>query len=286
MLPVAIDAHIHFWRLARGDNAALSPSMVPIWRDLEPQHLRPLLDAAEVERIIVVQAAATVAETLYTLGLAERFPWIAGVVGWLDPASAAIEEEIAALAVNRRFKGVRPILGDNETIAWMLEASFERCWRLLEERRLVLEFLVQNPDEVWLVTQFARRHAGLSIVLDHCGKPDIAGSRYEPWANDIGELATCPNVTCKFSGLLNRAPRGAGAEVLRPYADQVLRAFGTDRVLWASDWPPLELAADYGRWRAVSLELLGGLTNRQREAVLGANAERIYALRAPSSGTD
>jgi L-fuconolactonase len=275
---VAIDAHIHFWRLARGDNVALSPAMVPIWRDLEPDHLRPLLDAAGVERIIVVQAATTLAETLYTLGLATRFPWIAGVIGWVDPGSPAIEEEIDALCVNPRLRGVRPVLDDNKSIAWMLDARFERCWRLLQGRGLVLEFLVQNPDEVPLVTYFAKQHRQLSIVLDHCGKPDIAAGRYEPWAADIAELAGCHNAACKLSGLLNCAPPNAGAPALKAYSDQVLRSFGSERVLWASDWPPLDLAAGYARWRTVSLQLLDGLSDRDRAAVLGGNAERLYAL--------
>ena len=52
-----IDAHIHFWRLARGDNLALSPSMAPIYRDREPPDLKPHLDAAGIDRIVVVQGA-------------------------------------------------------------------------------------------------------------------------------------------------------------------------------------------------------------------------------------
>ena len=92
-----IDAHVHLWRLARGDNLALLPSMAPIYRDREPEHLRPLLDAAGIDRIIVVQAAWTLAETLFTIGLSQRHPWIAGVVGWVDPLSPSLEEELAAL---------------------------------------------------------------------------------------------------------------------------------------------------------------------------------------------
>jgi L-fuconolactonase len=58
----------------------------------------------------------------------------------------------------------------------------------------------------------------------------------------------------------------------------VLAAFGGDRVIWASDWPPLELAATYTIWRSVSIELIAGLAPAERAAVLGANAERIYRL--------
>ena len=92
-----IDAHVHFWRLARGGYGALDASMAPIFRDREPPHLEASLQATGVARIIIVQAVESLAENLYTLGLAARFPWIAGVVGWVDPASPSAEEAIDRL---------------------------------------------------------------------------------------------------------------------------------------------------------------------------------------------
>ena len=118
---MTLDAHVHLWRLARGDNVALNPSMKAIYCDREPADLKPLLDVAGVQRVVVVQAAETLAETLFTTGLARKFPWIAGIIAWLDPASPAIEEEVAALDWIGIVKGVRPVRGDNASIAWMLE---------------------------------------------------------------------------------------------------------------------------------------------------------------------
>ncbi len=275
---MTVDAHVHFWRLARGDNLALSPTMTPIYEDREPLDLKPHLEAAGIDRIIVVEGAETLAENMYTLGLAVHYPWIAGVVGWIGPASPSIAEEVAALSANPRFRGVRPVRDDNRTIAWMLDRRLEPAWQALCDSGLVLEFLVQNPDEVPLVTHFVRAHQSMSIVIDHCAKPDIAGGRYEPWATDITELAQHRNVACKLSGLLNCARPDAGAAELDRYASHVLKTFGPDRVLWASDWPPLELAADYATWRSVSLELIAGLPATARAAILGGNAERIYGL--------
>lgn len=273
-----IDAHVHLWRLTRGDNVALSPAMTAIYRDMEPQDLRPHLDAAGVGRIVVVQAAETLAETLFTLGLARRFAWIAGIVAWVDPASASIEEEVAALAWNPLVKGVRPVRDDNRSIAWMLDARLGRCWRALAEHRLSLDILVQNWREIPLATMLARAWPQLAVVLDHCGKPDIAGGCLEPWTDSIRELALLPNVSCKFSGLLNCARTGAAAEELRPYASTVLGCFGPPRVMWASDWPPLELAATYPRWMEVSRQLLAQLPPADAGQVMAGTAARVYRL--------
>ena len=274
-----VDAHIHFWRLARGDNTALSPAMAPLWRDVEPELLRPELDACGIDRIVVVQAAETLVENLYTLGLAARFPWIAGVVGWVDLASPSLAEELLALRATGRLVGVRPVRDDNRSIAWLLDGRLAAGLRCLAAEGLVLDVLVQNPDEIPLVTHLADNHPELRIVLDHCGKPDIRGGRFETWADAIDALARHPLVTCKLSGLPNQALPGAGVEPLRLYAEHVLDRFGPDRILWASDWPPLLLSTHgYRDWWTMTGDLLSGLDDDARDAVLGGTARRVYAL--------
>ncbi len=272
-----IDAHIHLWRIARGDNVSLNPAM-SIWRDLEPDDLRPLLDKAGVDRIVVVQAAETFAEALYLIGLALKYRWIAGVVPWIEPASPAVAEEVSALASIPLVRGVRPIRDDNRSVAWMLDTRLKRCWRALQDAGLVLELLVQNWREVPLATEIARQNPDLTIILDHCAKPDVAGGQFEPWASDIAMFARLPNVSCKLSHLLNCATPGAGAEAVRPYAEHVLASFGVDRVMWASDWPPLELAASYAHWKETSDEILARLSTSERAQVTGEAARRVYDL--------
>ncbi len=275
-----VDAHIHFWRMARGDNAAVRQFLQPLARDIEMAELAPLLDAAGIDRILLVQAAETLAETLYTLGLALADPRIAGVVGWCDPASPSLAEEVRALRATGRLKGFRPVRGDNGSIAWLLDARLVPGLELLAEAGLVVDILLQNPDELPLVTHLATRHPHLALVLDHAGKPDIGSGRLEPWAGDIAALAARRNVACKLSGLLNCGAPGAGAAELRPFVDCLLATFGPERLIWASDWPPLELAGPYARWCAVTAELLAGLDDAAQAAIRGGNAVRIYGLDA------
>jgi L-fuconolactonase len=145
---VIIDAHVHFWCLARGDNRALEPWMAPLLRDHEPADLAPELDACGVDWVVVVQAAETLAENLYTLGLAAREPRIAGVVGWVDLASPSLVEEAAALRSTGRLLGFRPVRDDNRSVAWLLDARLTAGLRHLAEAGLVLDVLLQNPDEL------------------------------------------------------------------------------------------------------------------------------------------
>jgi L-fuconolactonase len=197
---VTIDAHVHLWRLSRGDNVALSPSMKAIYIDREPEDLKLRVDSVNVQRVVVVQAAETLAETLFTMGLARKFPWIAGIVAWVDLASPAIEEEVAALTWNSVVKGVRPVRDDNKTIAWMLDGRLEQGLRRLQDNALSFDILVQDWQEIPLATRLAKLWPGLLFVLDHRRMPDIANHVFDPWTRHIDELASLPNVVCKLSG--------------------------------------------------------------------------------------
>jgi L-fuconolactonase len=272
------DAHIHFWRLTRGDNRALDPSMRPIYRDREPVDLEPLIKAAGISRIVVVQAAETLAENFYTVGLAARYSFIAGVVGWIDPGSPSIVEEVAAAALWSPLKGFRPVRNDNRSIAWMHDALLEPGWEAISTSNLSLDLLVQDWKEIPLATRFAARWPRIRMVLDHCGKPDIAAPIFDAWATSTSEFARLPNTFCKLSGLLNCAPANADLDQIRVYSDHVLHVFGPSRVLWASDWPPLDLASGYGAWRHVSESLTSQFLEADRDLIFGGTAALFYRL--------
>ena len=252
--------------------------MTAIYQDREPAALKPLIDAAHVGRVVVVQAAETYAETLFTIGLAVKARWIAGIVAWADLASPSIGEEIAALAWNPAVKGVRPVRDDNRSIAWMLDSRLERGLQALQDNGFSLDVLVQNWREIPVATVLAKRWPALSIVLDHCGKPDIANRVFDGWARHVDELASEPNAVCKLSGLLNCAGPGADAADLEIYVRHVLDTFGPGRVMWASDWPPLDLVSDYATWKRISDVVLQALPDSQRRQVMEGTAARVYRL--------
>ena len=79
-----IDSHQHFWKASRGDYYWMSPETPVLYRDYYPEDLKPFLDKHHIDKTILVQAAPTVAETEFLLDLAERYHFIAGVVGWLE----------------------------------------------------------------------------------------------------------------------------------------------------------------------------------------------------------
>jgi len=124
----------------------------------------------------------------------------------------------------------------------------------------------------------------LRIVIDHAAKPDIAHWRpgdtaFRDWSRRMAGLAA-RGLWCKLSGLVTEARPDWQPDDLRPYVEMALDAFGPDRVIWGSDWPVVERAGGYERWRRATEELLGRLPETSRAAILGRNAARVYRVPA------
>jgi L-fuconolactonase len=121
--------------------------------------------------------------------------------------------------------------------------------------------------------------ADVTIVLDHAGKPDVAGGRLEPWRSDLRALAAHPNVVCKLSGLATEDDWAAWTPAtVAPYLAHALEVFGPARRLFGSDWPVVTLAGSSEHWTDAVLAVLGSLDAGERQGVLAGNAERVYGL--------
>jgi L-fuconolactonase len=269
-----LDSHQHFWRVSRGDYEWLKPDAGVLYRDFEPQHLRPILEECGVDRTILVQAAPTVSETRFLLDLAERNEFIAGIVGWVDLEDARATETLDELCANPRFLGVRPMVQDIADPRWLLQETLTPAVRTLVDRELIFDALIR-PHHMRALLQFCERHPDLEIVLDHAAKPNIAAHVFEPWGTELRELAKNPQLRCKLSGLVTEA--GApDYDAIAPYVEHVLECFGAQRVMWGSDWPVCETICSYREWFALSERLLARLSAAERTAVLGEVARNTY----------
>ena len=270
-----VDAHHHIWRLGRGDYAWLTPDQ-PIHRDYAIADLLPLL--GDVTATVLVQAAATEAETSCMLQAATAARGLVrGVVGWADLQARDAADRIAALAAAPLLKGLRPMLQDLDDTGWILRDSVRPGLAAMARAGLRLDLLVTSRH-LDLIPELAARHPDLKMVLDHAGKPDIAGGGFAPWAAQITRIAGETGAFCKLSGLVTEAGRDWDVPRLAPFTDHLLQSFGPGRLLWGSDWPVVELAGGYRRWRDASETLLAHLPDADRERVLGGTAAAFYAL--------
>ena len=275
--PTRIDSHQHFWALARGDYHWLTKDLAPLYRDFLPDDLRPLLNRAGIRRTVLVQAAPTQEETHYLLQLAEQTDFVAGVVGWVDMEKSTAPDELEAFAEHPLFLGIRPMIQDVPDAAWMLRPQLQTVYDKLVELGLTFDALVK-PRHLQNLYKLLQHHPQLAVVIDHGAKPDIAGDAFQPWADDIAGIAAHAGAFCKLSGLLTEAGNAPAYEKIQPYMQHLLDCFGTARLMWGSDWPVLELAADYLGWDSIARYFLQDLSVGDQLRILGGNAQTFYGL--------
>ncbi len=200
-----IDAHQHFWQIARGDYHWMTDEVAAIRHDTLPADLAPHLREHGIAGSVVVQAAATLAETEFLLSLAVETAFIKGVVGWVDLASPEAHDTLRRLAKYRKFKAIRPMLQDIAETDWVLRPEVQANIRALAPLGLRFDALIQ-PRHLPSLLTLAQAHPNLPIVIDHCAKPLIAGGADagDAWREDMARLARLPNLYCKLSGLANR----------------------------------------------------------------------------------
>jgi L-fuconolactonase len=273
-----IDSHHHLWQFVPEEHTWIGDDMAPLRRDYLGQHLMTEMRGAGIDAAVAVQARQSLAENDFLLAQAEACPAIAGVVGWVDLQADDVDDVLDRYAAHPRFVGVRHVV-QSEPDGFLQGAAFNRGVALLARRTLVYDVLIVGRQLPEAIT-FVDRHPNQPFVLDHIAKPTIVAGRFdEAWARAICELARRPHVTCKLSGIVTevREPM-LTRDLIRPYVDVALEAFGPSRLLFGSDWPVCRLRVEYGEWVRSVEALIVSLSPHERTAVFGGNAAKVYGL--------
>ena len=282
-----VDAHHHVWDLAVRDQPWIAgPSMAPIRRSFRVDDLRPSAHAAGVTATVLVQTVTDAAETPELLALAAADPLVAGVVGWTDLTNPAIPDELAGLAAapgGRRLVGIRHQVQSEPDPDWLRRPEVIRGLRAVAAAGLGYD-LVVLPHQIPAATYAATVVPGLTMILDHAGKPPVGRGNLDAWRAAIRAFAARPNTACKLSGLVTEAPPGAPVTAFAPVADVILEEFGPDRVMFGSDWPVCLLARDYAGVVQLAQLLTAGLSDTERTAVFSSTAARLYGIGVPRPG--
>ena len=274
-----IDAHQHYWKIARGDYHWMSPELETLYRDYLPEDMQALRDANHVGGTVLVQAAETEDETRFLLDLAKQNESVLGVVGWVDMEAPDFEQRLDALIEygNGYLKGIRPMIQDISDPDWILQSGLTKAFHALANRGLVFDALVL-PIHLSQLEARLRRHPQLKCVIDHGAKPDIANHVRSAWSDAMCSLARNTSAYCKMSGLVTEAEDEWCASDIKPYIGDLLYHFGPERMIWGSDWPVLNLASDYSAWLDLAKRCCEKLTAQQRDRIFGQNAQDLYGL--------
>jgi L-fuconolactonase len=293
-----VDTHHHLWDPAAPYHTwlheeqpwASEEEMTRLRRSFTLADLEPAAKAAGVTSTVVVQTAVAPGETPGLLALAAAHDLIGAVVGWVDLTSPTVADDLAKLRElpgGGYLAGIRhPVLVEADA-QWLARPGVLRGLAAVADAGLAYD-IVSLPWHLPAAVMTAASLPGLTFVLDHLGNPDGDPDGDEPWATSIRTLGALPNTVCKLSGVLSYAfPAGAAESewsasdidpLIRRYYEVSLQAFGPDRLMFGSDWPPCTLGSSYPDVVTAARLLTAGLSPAEQEAVFAATARRAYGL--------
>jgi L-fuconolactonase len=274
-----IDSHQHFWAINDTDYGWMGEEHGSIQRDFLPTDLEPLLVANSIDGCVAVQARQMIEETRWLLDLAEQHDFIRAVVGWVPLLENAGTPWLEEFAAHPKLTGVRHVVHDEPDDNFILRKDFNAGIKQLANHGLAYDILI-FAKHLSQTISFVDRHPGQAFVVDHIAKPCIRKDVFdEAWATGIRELAQRENVSCKISGMITEVRDDEwDVELLQPYFETVIDAFGAQRVMFGSDWPVCLLRGSYQVWAETVSEMTSTLSPDEQAALWGGNAARIYGL--------
>lgn len=279
-----IDSHVHLWQRSQYHEVyeayGRPAELRPLLRDFTAADLRECLDAAGVDRAVLIQMAQTDSHNDELLSIATSEACIGAVIGWVDLASDTLAQRLETLATNPLFRGIRDPL-EGKPIDWLAQPPIRRGLRELARNGFLFELLIGK--EHWSsVVSLAREIPELPLVINHFGKPTKA--TLEDWDQHLLlPIASLPQVYVKLSGIMALFPPSHWLDwsvpEIQPFLDRLLNRLGPMRLLTGTDWPVATLAGSYLRHTEALEAILSSLSVVVRNLIQGENAHRLYAIR-------
>ena len=254
------------------------PDGSPLATDYGPADLAPLIKAAGIDYTVVVQAVSSPDEARWLLELADQNDFIAGIVGWVDLTDPEVGYTLDELQRSKYFKGVRHIWEGENDPGWIVNSGAINGLHELVRRNLTFDFLAKPPN-LPFIPIVMDQVPDLRAVVDHIAKPLIADHLVEPWLSDMRKVASINGIHCKISGMITEADQqNWTADDLRPYVHHVLGMYGTDRLMFGTDWPVCTLAGEDQTVADTARGILDSLSPDAKSDVFGGTAARFYRL--------
>ena len=311
-----IDAHHHLWErgdrryllndlsadIASGHNvvATVYVECHSMYRASGPEAFRPVGEVEFANGVAAMSATGAYGPAALCAG-------IVGHVNLLlaDSARPVLEAEVAA--GNGRFRGIRHVSAwdaDKEIAGvlskgragLLLDTDFRKGFACLAPLGLTFDAFLFQP-QIDELTDLARAFPDTGIVLDHCGGPvtigRFAGRReeaFEAWRVSIRELGKCPNMVVKLGGLAVRLlgtefedrpmppTSEEAAAAWRPYIETCIEAFGVERCMFESNFPPDKGQCSYQVIFNAFKRITADYSDAEKTAIFSASAADFYRL--------
>jgi len=285
-----VDTHQHLWnlkelRLPWVAGLTGKPKEI-LGRDYLPSDYATATKGLNVTKSVYMEVdvaeADQVKEADYVTGLCQegKTPMVAAVISG-RPASPGFKDYLDRFKGNKYIKGLRQVLHTPATPPkFCLDEAFVKGVQLLGERGLSFD-LCLKCDQLAFGAELVDRCPQTRFIVDHCGNPHNGALDLAGWEQALGKLANARNrnVLCKVSGIYgNVSAVDWPTARLAPVVRKVIDLFGWDRVMFAGDWPVVNLGASFATWVETVKEIVRADKPEQQKQLFHDNAVRFYGL--------
>ena len=245
-----IDTHIHLFDPNRPSGIPWPPADDPIRsKPTYPQRFQNVARSNGVAGAIVVECSPRIEDNQWVLEVSKGNPNIVGVVGFLDAFEPGFATQLERFSSNPLFRGIRfgtlwgHNLGDHVN-----SSQFISNMKLLADANLSLDTANPNLDLLDDVLRLSAQVPSLRIIIDHLPKINIPEASQGRFEETLQEFTARKQIYVKVSAVLQRIEGQVShdIETYRPRVDEIVGAFGEDRILFGSDWPNSEPLGSYG----------------------------------------
>jgi len=273
-----IDTHLHLWDLKKLRYPWLD-NIPALNRTFSLDDYNRACGNIKVEKMVFMQCECLpsqyVQEVERVTELSLTDSRISGIVSWAPlEKGEEVRLEIEFLKKNSLVKGIRRIIQFEPDLEFCLSPDFIRGANLLAEYDICISY-IHNKS----IIKFISKCPDVPMILDHIGKPNIKGRVLHPWCDEISEISKFPNVYCKLSSLATEADHlNWTIDDIRPYVDHLVKCFGFDRLVFATDWPVSSLAANIPTCVNTLASILEGCSPAEIKKVFVSNALDFYRI--------
>ncbi|MEM1068539.1 MAG: amidohydrolase family protein [Planctomycetota bacterium] len=286
-----IDTHIHLYDTTRDVYRKDHPNSVPwppandttLHKPHLPSEFRSVAKPAGVTGVVIVEASPRVDDNDWVLNLVSGDDFFVGLVGNIDPFKPSFAEDLKRLTKDSRFVGIRLHLM-NQDPGIGKDPQLLKSLRQLAQAGLALDVLMnaEGPSTIDEVTSFANAVPNLRIVVNHVLGYNIDGERPgDDWKAAVERLAARPNVSVKISGLYQRSttqPAPPSIDYYQSVLDILWDAFGSDRLIYGSNWPVTKKSGDYESFVRLVSTYFADKGQPALESFFWKNASNAYNL--------
>jgi predicted TIM-barrel fold metal-dependent hydrolase len=293
-----VDPHVHLWDLSRTRYSWLQDDPLPnnpagdmspiAHRDYGLEDYRADTAGWRVDKIVHVECGLPrgeqLAETDWLQSLEDDGGFPQGIVAGADLLDPDLDALLDAHAARANVRGVRQI------VCWhadplktytsrdvLLDPAWEAGFARLARHGLSFD-LQLYPAQMQTAAAIGARHPDIPLIVNHAGLPtDRDADGMTIWREGLRRLAALPHCAIKISGL-GITDRAWTPDTLRPVVLDCIDTFGTERAMFASDFPVERVHGTFDAFYSAFDAITADFSADERERLFAANAEAIYRI--------